>query len=132
MYFGLSRRWGFMVLCTLWSAKFVQRLNIKINFWFQNGIYYKNMSIKIKVTNLWKRWKKGNDILAMIVSITKIKLHMFLKGNNLFYNRFLMGVDNLIQVLIQVLMHQRGLTKYLIGIKLMTFGANGVFCFSRD
>jgi hypothetical protein len=68
----------------------------------------------------------------MIVSITKIKLHMFLKGNNLFYNRFLMGVDNLIQVLIQVLMHQRGLTKYLIGIKLMTFGANGVFCFSRD
>ncbi len=40
-----------------------------------------------------------------------------------------LGVDNLIQVLIQVLMHQGGFTKYLISIRLMTFGANGVFVF---
>jgi hypothetical protein len=36
-----------------------------------------------------------------------------------------LSVDNLIQVL----MHQGGLTKDLIGIKFMTFGANGIFIF---
>ncbi len=40
-----------------------------------------------------------------------------------------LGVDNLIQVLMQVLMHQGGLTKDLICIKFMTFGADGVFVF---
>jgi hypothetical protein len=39
------------------------------------------------------------------------------------------GFDNLIQVLMQVLMHQGGFTKDLIGIKLMTFGADGVSIF---
>jgi hypothetical protein len=37
--------------------------------------------------------------------------------------------DNLIQILMQALMHEGGLMKYLIGKKLMTFGANGVFVF---
>ncbi len=40
-----------------------------------------------------------------------------------------LGVDNLIQVLMQALMHQGGLIKNLIGIKFMTFGANGVSVF---
>jgi len=39
------------------------------------------------------------------------------------------NVDNLTQVLMQAMMHERGLTKYLIGKKLMTFSANGVFVF---
>jgi hypothetical protein len=38
-------------------------------------------------------------------------------------------VDNFIQVLIQALIHQGGLKKYLISIKLTTFGANGVSVF---
>jgi hypothetical protein len=37
--------------------------------------------------------------------------------------------NNLIQVLMQALMHKKGLTKSLIGKKLMTFSANGVFVF---
>jgi hypothetical protein len=37
--------------------------------------------------------------------------------------------DNLTQVFIQDLMHEGGLTKDLIGKKLMTFGANGVSVF---
>jgi hypothetical protein len=41
-----------------------------------------------------------------------------------------LGVDNLIQVLMQVLMNQGGLTKDMIGKRLMTFGANGL-CFPR-
>jgi hypothetical protein len=40
-----------------------------------------------------------------------------------------LGVDNLIQVFMQVLMHQGGLTKDLISIKLMTFGVDGLFIF---
>jgi hypothetical protein len=49
----------------------------------------------------------------------------------LFFERVMVGsgVDNLIQVLIQVLIHQRGLKKYLINIRLTTFGANGVSVF---
>jgi hypothetical protein len=39
------------------------------------------------------------------------------------------SVDNRTQVLIQVLMHQGCFTKYLIGIRLMTFGADGVYVF---
>jgi len=35
-------------------------------------------------------------------------------------------VDNLIEDLMQPLMHERGFTKDLISKKLMTFGANGV------
>jgi len=46
------------------------------------------------------------------------------------------SVDNLTQVLMQTLMNQGGLTKDIIGKKLMTFGANGVYVFqgvrSRD
>jgi len=38
-------------------------------------------------------------------------------------------VNNLIQVFMQTLMHEGGLTKKLIGKKLMTFNANGVFVF---
>jgi len=40
------------------------------------------------------------------------------------------SADNLIQVFMQALMHEGGLMKYLIGKKLMTFDADGVF-FSR-
>ncbi len=36
------------------------------------------------------------------------------------------SVDNLIQVLMQALMNQGGLTKDMIGKKLLTFGANSV------
>jgi hypothetical protein len=39
------------------------------------------------------------------------------------------GVNNLIQVFMQALMHEGGLTKKLIGKKLMTFSVNGVFVF---
>ncbi len=39
------------------------------------------------------------------------------------------SVDNLIQVFMQALMHEGGLTKYLISKKLMAFNANGVFFF---
>jgi hypothetical protein len=39
------------------------------------------------------------------------------------------GANNLIQVFMQALMHEGGLTKNLIGKKLMTFSANGVFVF---
>jgi len=39
------------------------------------------------------------------------------------------GANNLIQVLMQALMHEGGLMKNLIGKKLMTFSANGVFVF---
>jgi hypothetical protein len=37
--------------------------------------------------------------------------------------------DNRTQVLMQALMHERGLTKDLISKRLMTFGADGVFVF---
>jgi hypothetical protein len=40
-----------------------------------------------------------------------------------------LGVDNLIQVLMQALMHEGGLMKYLISKKLMIFHADGVFIF---
>jgi len=40
-----------------------------------------------------------------------------------------LGVDNLTQVFIQDLMHEGGLTKDLIGKKLMTFNASGVSIF---
>jgi hypothetical protein len=39
------------------------------------------------------------------------------------------SADNFIQVLMQALMNQGGLTKDMIGKKLITFGANGVFVF---
>ncbi len=39
------------------------------------------------------------------------------------------GVDNLTQVHMQALMHQGGLTKYLICTKLMAFGTDGVSIF---
>jgi hypothetical protein len=39
------------------------------------------------------------------------------------------SVDNLIQVLMEALMTQGGLTKDMIGKMLMTFGANSVFIF---
>jgi hypothetical protein len=39
------------------------------------------------------------------------------------------SADNLTQVFMQALMHEGGLMKYLIGKKLMTFDANGVFFF---
>jgi hypothetical protein len=39
-----------------------------------------------------------------------------------------LGVNNFIQVFMQALMHEGG-TKKLIGKKLMTFSANGVFVF---
>jgi hypothetical protein len=39
------------------------------------------------------------------------------------------GVDNHIQVLVQALIHQGGFTKHLIGIRLTTFGVDGVFVF---
>jgi hypothetical protein len=39
------------------------------------------------------------------------------------------GADNLTQVLMQALMNQGGLTKDMIGKKLMIFGANGVYVF---
>ncbi len=47
------------------------------------------------------------------------------------FERVMVGssVDNRTQVLIQVLMHQGCFTKYLIGIRLMTFGADGVYVF---
>jgi len=38
-----------------------------------------------------------------------------------------LGIDNLIQILMQALMHERSFTKYLIGKRFMTFGANGVY-----
>ncbi len=41
-----------------------------------------------------------------------------------------LGVDNLTQVLMQSLMNQGGLTKDMIGKRLMTFGAIGI-CFPR-
>ncbi len=41
------------------------------------------------------------------------------------------GVDNRIQILIQALIHQEGLTKHLISIRLTTFGAKGVLVFRR-
>jgi hypothetical protein len=40
-----------------------------------------------------------------------------------------LGVDNFTQILMQALMHEGGLMKYLIGKKLMTFSANGVYVF---
>jgi hypothetical protein len=39
------------------------------------------------------------------------------------------GANNLTQVLMQALMHERGLTKDLISKRLMAFGAKGVFVF---
>ncbi len=39
------------------------------------------------------------------------------------------GVDNLTQVHMQALMHQGGLTKYLICTKLMAFGLDAVSIF---
>jgi hypothetical protein len=39
------------------------------------------------------------------------------------------NANNLTQVFMQALMHEGGLMKDLIGEKLMTFGANGVFFF---
>jgi hypothetical protein len=39
------------------------------------------------------------------------------------------SAHNLMQVFMQALMHEGGLMKYLIGKKLMTFDANGVFFF---
>jgi hypothetical protein len=36
------------------------------------------------------------------------------------------SIDNLIQILMQALMHEIGPTKYLIGKRFMTFGANRV------
>jgi hypothetical protein len=39
------------------------------------------------------------------------------------------SADNLSQVLMQVLMHQKGLTKKMICTRFMTFGVNGVFTF---
>ncbi len=39
------------------------------------------------------------------------------------------GANNLIQVFMQALMHEGGITKNLIGKKLMTLSANGVFFF---
>jgi len=40
-----------------------------------------------------------------------------------------LSANNLTQVLMQALMHQGGLTKDLIGIRLMTFGVDGVSIF---
>jgi hypothetical protein len=40
-----------------------------------------------------------------------------------------LGVDNLTQIPMQTLMHERGLMKFLIGKRLMTFGVDGVFVF---
>jgi hypothetical protein len=40
-----------------------------------------------------------------------------------------LGVDNLTQILMQTLMHERGLMKNLIGKRLMNFSADGVFVF---
>jgi len=39
------------------------------------------------------------------------------------------SIDNLTQILMQALMHEGGLTKDLVGMKLITFSANGVFVF---
>jgi hypothetical protein len=39
------------------------------------------------------------------------------------------SVDNPTQILMQALMHEGGLTKDLVGMKLITFSANGVFVF---
>jgi hypothetical protein len=39
------------------------------------------------------------------------------------------GADNLTQALMQALMQEGGLAKDLIGKRLMTFGADGVFVF---
>jgi hypothetical protein len=39
------------------------------------------------------------------------------------------GADNFTQILMQALMHEGGLMKYLIGKKLMTIDANGVSIF---
>jgi hypothetical protein len=36
------------------------------------------------------------------------------------------SIDNLIQIFMQALMHEKGLTKDLIGKKLLTFIANGI------
>jgi hypothetical protein len=36
------------------------------------------------------------------------------------------SANNLIQVLMQALMHEGGLTKYLIGKRFLTFGVDGV------
>ncbi len=40
-----------------------------------------------------------------------------------------LSVDNLIQILMQTLMHEGGPMKSLIGKKLMNFGVDGVFVF---
>jgi hypothetical protein len=40
-----------------------------------------------------------------------------------------LSVDNLIQVFMQVLMHEGGLTNELIGKKLMTFNTDGISIF---
>jgi hypothetical protein len=40
-----------------------------------------------------------------------------------------LGANNLTQVSMQALMHEGGLAKDLIGKRLMTFGADGVFIF---
>ncbi len=37
-----------------------------------------------------------------------------------------LGANNLIQVLMQALMHKGGLAKYLIGKRFMNFGVDGV------
>jgi hypothetical protein len=39
------------------------------------------------------------------------------------------SVDNLTQILMQALMHERGLTKDLVSMNVITFSANGVFAF---
>jgi hypothetical protein len=41
------------------------------------------------------------------------------------------SIDNLTQILMQALMHEGGLTKDLVGMKLITFSANGVFVFQN-
>ncbi len=41
------------------------------------------------------------------------------------------SVDNLTQILMQALMHEGGLTKDLVVMKLITFSANGVFVFQN-
>jgi hypothetical protein len=43
------------------------------------------------VNRLMRGVKKGNGIPIMIISIVEIKLHMLLKGEKLFYNKFTMG-----------------------------------------
>ncbi len=42
------------------------------------------------------------------------------------------SVDNLTLILIQALMHQKGLTKKLNGSRFMTFGVDGVFVFQGN